>query len=145
MELVQLFYYGATMIKIKIRFIVMHIYILTWNLSSAFNPSRLAPVEHAHGHTLIKTGAIHWSGGQPITARQGGGLTPLQLSVSNKNKNFTNFWVVRVGIKPPITPVTGEPTLTTELKPPVQNCFVIVNQDCQFGINRYNIPTVLHE
>ena len=42
--------------KIKIRFIVMHIYIHTRNLSSAFNQSRLAPVEHARahaqGHTL---------------------------------------------------------------------------------------------
>jgi len=38
----------------------MHIYIHTQNLSSAFNPSMLAPVEHAHaqGHTLIETDAI---------------------------------------------------------------------------------------
>ena len=28
-------------------------------MSSAFNPSRLAPVEHAQGHTLIETGAAH--------------------------------------------------------------------------------------
>ena len=42
-------------------------------MSSTSNPSRLAPVEHTHahaqGHTLMETGAIHWSGGQPITPR----------------------------------------------------------------------------
>ena len=52
---------------------------------------------HAQGHTLFKTDAIHWSGGQPIIAPRehggaapcsraprpwrGGGLPPLQLSV----------------------------------------------------------------
>jgi len=46
------------------RFIVMHIY--TENLSSAFNPSRLAPADtHAQGRTLIDTDAIHWSVGHP--------------------------------------------------------------------------------
>ena len=40
------------------------------NLSSAFNPSTLAPVEHtrAQAHTLMETDAIHWSGGQSSTA-----------------------------------------------------------------------------
>ena len=39
----------------------------TRNLSSAFNPSRLAPVDTHMVHTLIETDAIHWSGGQPFT------------------------------------------------------------------------------
>ena len=70
-------------------------------MSSAFNPSRLAPVDtHAQGRTLIETDAIHWSGGQRFTVPeehgstwswQGGGLTPLQLAVSP---------VARVGIEP---------------------------------------------
>ena len=71
--------------KIKIRFIVMHIYIHTQNYSSAFNPSRLALVEHANaqGHTLIETGAIHWRGGQPITTPgEHGSTVPCLLTVS---------------------------------------------------------------
>ena len=54
--------------KIKITFIVVS-HKVTRNYSSAFNLSRLAPVEdtHAQGHTLMETDAIHWSGGQPIT------------------------------------------------------------------------------
>jgi len=55
------------------------------------------PGWHTHGHTLIETDAIHWSGGQPITApREHGGLlkgtsavarrwtdTPLAVSFTN--------------------------------------------------------------
>jgi len=56
-------------IKIKIRFI--HLQGNTRNYST-FNPSRLAPGEHTHahtqGHTLMETGAIHWSSGQPMGA-----------------------------------------------------------------------------
>ena len=51
----------------------------TQNLSDAFNPSRLAPVEHTHaqGHTLMETDAIHWNSGQPFTApREHGGTVP---------------------------------------------------------------------
>jgi len=60
-------------------------------LLSAFNPSRLAPVEHTHahaqGHTLIETDAIYTgavsSPGMSLAQPwQGGGPTPLQLSVS---------------------------------------------------------------
>jgi len=61
----------------------IHIYIYIHNLSSAFNPSRLAPVEHAHaqGHTLIETDAIHYSDGQPITAPgEHGGTVPCSMA-----------------------------------------------------------------
>ena len=41
----------------------MHIYIHTRNLSPAFNPSRLAPVEHAHAHAQGHTlGEIPYTG-----------------------------------------------------------------------------------
>ena len=32
------------------------------------------PGWHTHGHTLIETDAIHWSGGQPITAPREHGI-----------------------------------------------------------------------
>ena len=49
----------------------MYTHMLTWNYSSAFDPSSwhlLNTHAHAHGPTLMETDAIHWSGGQPITA-----------------------------------------------------------------------------
>ena len=51
----------------------------TQNFSSAFNQSRLAPVEHTHiqGHTLMETDAIHYSGGKPFTVPgEHGGMVP---------------------------------------------------------------------
>ena len=48
----------------------MNAFKIKITLLSRSHPSRLAPVEHTHaqGHTLMETDAIHWSGGQPITA-----------------------------------------------------------------------------
>ena len=104
----------------------------TRNYSSAFNPSRLAPVEHTHahaqGHTLMETDAVHWSGGQSFRAPgehgwgmvpcsrapqpwQGGGLPPLQLSVHRSLRGES-------GNRTANLLVIGRPTLTTETRPP---------------------------
>jgi len=96
----------------------MQIQLNTWNFSSAFNPSRLAPVEHSHvqGHTLMETDAIHWSGGHPITAP--GGVRRLAQGHLSRGEEvdshpsscqFTNLWVARVGIKPPTFRILDDP------------------------------------
>jgi len=110
--------------------IYCHVQGNTWNFSSALNPSRLAPVEHTHaqGHTLIETDAVHWSGGQPITAPgehggtvpcsraprpwQGGGLPPLQLSVHQSLSGESGNVTANL-------PIIRQPTVTTEPRPPI--------------------------
>ena len=104
------------MIKIKIRFIVMH--------TSAFNPSRLAPVDsHMHRVTHSETDAIHWSGGQPFTAaREHGGTVPCFKGTSAVTRrltdtppavSFTNL-CGESGNRTANLPDIGQTTLTTE-------------------------------
>jgi len=66
----------------------------TRNFSSAFNPSRLAPVDthaHAQAHTLIETDAVHWSGGQPFTAPgEHGGYGALLMGTSAVTRRWTD-------------------------------------------------------
>ena len=98
-------YWGQIWEKIKIT-------LLSWNYSSAFDPSRFAPVEHTHaqGHTLMETDAIYWSSGQLITApgEHGGTLLKGTSAVARSwtataaySCQSTNlFWAAREGIEP---------------------------------------------
>ena len=97
-------------IKIKIRFYCHVDTGNTQNYSSAFNPSRLPPVEHTHahaqGHTLMETasgGTVPCSRAPPLW--QGGGLPPLQLSLHQSLSGER-------GNQPANLPVR-QPTLTT--------------------------------
>jgi len=83
---------AAVTFLLRSDFFVMFTLYETRNFSAAFNPSRLAHVEHTHaqGHTLMETHAIHWSGGQPFTAPGEHGVGCLLKGTSAMTRRWTD-------------------------------------------------------
>ena len=73
----------------------------TRNYSSAFNPSRLAPVEHTHAHaqgyTLMETDAMCTGAVGSLSQRPGSVLNALNIkfveSLEKASRSVVNWWI----------------------------------------------------
>ena len=132
------------------------IHAYTRNLSSAFNPSRLAPVDsHMHMHTLIETGG-QWA--TIHSARGAWGYSALLKGTSAVTRRWTAtppavsppiLWEVRVGIDPPTFRLWDDPLSPLNHGRPLRNPSVLfkllrkynhfkqLNGACSIGINMF--------